>query len=109
MLRKSHLGDTAEIRTTPLDKRCDYRIFRGMMDPARTVIEICGGVDAVAAMTGRSKNRVRRWGYPKEQGGTGGLIPSDCQQLIMAAALTNGLPLLPSHFFRLPQTSEDAA
>lgn len=79
------------------------------MDPARTVIEICGGVDAVAAMTGRSKNRVRRWGYPKEQGGTGGLIPSDCQQLIMAAALTNGLPLLPSHFFRLPQTTEDAA
>lgn len=69
------------------------------MEPARTIIEICGGFDVVAEMAGRSGVRVRRWTYPKERGGTGGLIPAECQQAILTQARLRSLPLRPAHFF----------
>jgi hypothetical protein len=50
-------------------------------------------------MTGRSGVRVRRWTYPKERGGTGGLIPAECQQAILTQARLRLLPLTPAHFF----------
>lgn len=85
-----------------------------MLEPANSIIILCGGFAAVSDMTGRSEVRVRRWTYPKCRGGTGGLIPADCQQVLMAAARERGIPLRPSHFFPgyddiSPQTSEDAA
>lgn len=85
------------------------------MEPAQTIISICGGVSAVSKMVGRDETRVRRWTYPKERGGTGGLIPSDCQQSLLDAALVRGIPLSPRHFFLVrdsaapephPQSSE---
>ena len=84
------------------------------MEPARTVITICGGYAETARMSGRSEVRVRRWEYPKEKGGTGGLIPSDCQQTLLDAARAEGKPLRPEHFFTaepspIPPTTEDAA
>ncbi|MDX2287498.1 MAG: hypothetical protein NW217_01575 [Hyphomicrobiaceae bacterium] len=50
-------------------------------------------------MCRRSEVRVRRWEYPKEKGGTGGLIPSDCQQTLLDAARAEGKDLRPEHFF----------
>lgn len=50
-------------------------------------------------MTDRSEIRVRRWTYPKDRGGTGGLIPSDCQEPLLLAAIRRGIPLTPDHFF----------
>lgn len=70
-----------------------------MLEPAQTVISICGGYAETARMSGRSEVRVRRWGYSKERGGTGGLIPSDCQQTLLDAARAEGKALLPEHFF----------
>lgn len=78
------------------------------MTPASRVIQICGGVDAVMAMTGRSRSRVLRWTYPKERGGTGGLIPSDVQPVLINAARAKGIGLLPDHFFDLPAEGEAA-
>ncbi|WP_375263218.1 hypothetical protein [Palleronia sp.] len=69
------------------------------MEPAISIIKICGGFAAVAEMTGRDETRVRRWTYPKERGGTGGLIPAEQQQVIMAEARARGLPLSPENFF----------
>lgn len=69
------------------------------MEPAKTVIEICGGYAEVARITGRSEVRVRRWEYPKERGGTDGNIPAECQQLLMADARRTKKPLRPEHFF----------
>jgi len=69
------------------------------MEPAKNIIELCGGVDAVAGIVGRDVTRIRRWTYPKERGGTGGLIPSDCAQVLMSAAVILKLPLKPEHFF----------
>jgi hypothetical protein len=69
------------------------------MEPASTIISICGGVAAVAEMVGRDETRVRRWTYPKDRGGTGGLVPSDCQQPLLEAARAKGLALTPENFF----------
>ena len=57
-------------------------------------------------MTGRNETRVRRWTYPKGKGGSDGLIPSDCQQVLMDEARKRKLPLKPEHFF---PTNSDAA
>ncbi len=70
-----------------------------MMNPAERVIEICGGVTAVAHMVGRSEMPVRRWTYPKERGGTGGLIPSAMQTVLLERARAQGIDLRPEHFF----------
>lgn len=71
------------------------------MEPASTIIEICGGFRAVSKMTGRDETRVRRWTYPKEKGGTGGLIPAEIAQVLMSKAIATGIPLTPEHFFAL--------
>ena len=70
-----------------------------MMEPAKTVIQICGGAKAVAQMIERDETRVRRWGYPKERGGSEGLIPSDIQVRLLAEARRRGIDLRPEHFF----------
>lgn len=80
-----------------------------MLEPANTVITICGGFAATARMAARSEVRVRRWTYPKEKGGTGGLIPSDCQQVLLDVARSQGMDLRPEHFFTAPTPQEDAA
>jgi len=71
-----------------------------MLNPAHTVIDLCGGFSAVAAVTRRSEVRVRRWCYPKERGGTGGFIPPECQQLLLDWSRANDGVLRPEHFFR---------
>lgn len=78
------------------------------MEPASTIITKCGGIAAVAQITGRSEVRVRRWGYPKARGGTDGLIPSECQQMLMEHARKYKLDLRPDDFFPEP-SQEDAA
>lgn len=69
------------------------------MEPAKSIIELCGGFAAVADMTGRNIAQVYRWTYAKEKGGTGGLIPADVQLKLMEAARAKGIPLTPEHFF----------
>lgn len=71
-----------------------------MMEPAHTVITLCGGIKAVADMTNRDESRVRRWMYGKDRGGTDGLIPSDMQPVLLEAARQRGINLKPEHFFR---------
>jgi hypothetical protein len=87
-----------------LTKDCENRKYAFMMEPANTIIAICGGFQAVAEMTGRSEVRVRRWTYSKEKGGTDGLIPSDMAKLLLSEARARGIALTPEHFF-----PEDAA
>lgn len=80
-----------------------------MLEPAKTIIEICGGVRAVAVVSNRSEVRVRRWGYPVDKGGSGGLIPAEIQQVLMQAARQNGWPLRPEHFFPDPINAASAS
>ena len=69
-----------------------------MENPAKHVIDKCGGHKAVAEMTGTSLTNVYRWTYPKESGGTGGLIPAKYQAPLLTAAKKSGINLLASDF-----------
>jgi hypothetical protein len=68
------------------------------LNPAYTVIksfEKAGedGLTRVARIVGRSRDAVRRWTYPKESCGTGGGIPRKHYQALLAAAVSDGVPL----------------
>lgn len=69
------------------------------MNIAQRVIAKCGGVRATAQLTGKTISVVYRWTYDKSKGGTGGLIPADAQQTIMAAAGRGEVPVVPEDFF----------
>lgn len=66
---------------------------------ASTVIEKCGGHAAVAEILGINLSSVYRFTYPRERGGTGGLIPTRYQRTLLAAARERGLDLTPEDFF----------
>lgn len=73
------------------------------MNPAQKIIEKCGGHAKVAEMIGVHVSRVHRWTYPKDRGGTDGLIPTQQQQALLEAARSRGIALTPSDFFDLAE------
>ena len=62
--------------------------------PAEKVITLFGGVRPLARELGRNPSSVVRWRRPKEQGGTGGTVPSAMQGKVLALAKARGLPLV---------------
>jgi len=70
-----------------------------MQDIAARVIEKCGGHQAVAEITGVHISRVHRWTYPKDRGGTDGVIPTGHQQTLLSEAVKRGIDLSPEDFF----------
>jgi hypothetical protein len=74
------------------------------LDPARRVIVAFGdgsltkGVDAIAAITGRSRSRIYRWTYPESRGGTGGIIPIPQARRLLAEARRRKLTLTAADF-----------
>jgi hypothetical protein len=75
-----------------------------MTTPAERVIEKCGGEQAIAKMVGVDVSRVHRWRYPKERGGTDGVIPTKHQQAILDRAREAGIDLKPEDFFDQPSS-----
>lgn len=69
------------------------------LDPAKSVIEKCGGVAAVAKICARHTSSVQRWMYPKSKRGTGGLIPAPEAVKILRHAKKSRLKIKPSDFF----------
>jgi hypothetical protein len=73
--------------------------------PAERVITKCGkgsfsnGLKVLSRWTGKHITRIQRWNYPKSRGGTGGIIPTQEQQGILARALKEGIELSPEDFF----------
>lgn len=63
------------------------------LDPAKSIIAKIGGVDVVASVTGKHISRVYRWMYPKERGGTGGLIPQVEAIKLLSHARSNSIDL----------------
>ena len=70
-----------------------------MLEPAKTVIELCGGLEKVAQITERRTLTVRRWGYTKAKGGSDGFVPSSIAQQLLDHSRANGGKLRPHHFF----------
>jgi hypothetical protein len=57
------------------------------------------GIDAVATITGVNKTRVYRWMYPREKGGTDGLIPNKHAIKLIAHAREQRLAIDLEDFF----------
>jgi hypothetical protein len=70
-----------------------------MQNPAAQVIEKCGGPQVVAEILGVDVSRVHRWTYPKERGGSDGIIPTRHQQRLLDEARSRGIELEPADFF----------
>lgn len=70
-----------------------------MSNAATNVIRKCGGPQAVSAMAGVNVSNVHRWTYPKERGGTGGVVPAKHQQTLLRKAREAGIALEPGDFF----------
>lgn len=79
------------------------------LDPAKSVIEKFGGPQRVADITGRHVSRVHRWAYPRERGGTGGVIPHDEAEKLLEFARQNGIAVGAEDFFARPPKGEVAA
>ena len=69
-----------------------------MNEPAKSIIEAFGGVDAVAKIVGRNRASVFRWTYPKDKGGTSGLIPTECQSVLYNHAVKHKMDLKAEDF-----------
>ena len=101
-MRYSQLRAIAKSANTLLRKHCECRNVGGMSTAASRIIEKCGGVVMVAELVGVDVSRVYRWTYPRDRGGTGGVIPAKHQQRLMARAREHGIDLMPADFFDLP-------
>jgi hypothetical protein len=77
------------------------------LDPARSIIASLGGPDAVRGITGRHLSRIYRWMYPKEAGGSGGLIPLTEARKLIDAARERGVPLTADDFLPREAPSSD--
>lgn len=77
------------------------------LNPAKAIIAKIG-IDKTAELTGKHVSRVYRWMYPKERGGTGGLIPQADQPVILQYAISNGIELSHADFFPAPTPKENA-
>lgn len=71
-----------------------------MSNAATNVILKCGGPQAVSAMAGVDVSNVHRWTYPKERGGTDGVVPAKHQQTLLKKAREAGIELSPDDFFK---------
>lgn len=63
------------------------------MTPAKKIIEKFGGPKQVAEIIGVSVTQVYRFTYPRDKGGTGGLIPADHMRTLRTEAEKRGLVL----------------
>ena len=63
------------------------------------MIRKCGGAQAVADWCGIDVSNVHRWTYPKDRGGSEGVIPARHQQIILEKARKAGVAVGPSDFF----------
>ncbi len=68
------------------------------MEPASSIIKKLGGEAVVAEITGRAYTAPYRWQYPRERGGTGGLVPQRHHRTLLDYARAKGIPLKPDDF-----------
>jgi len=74
------------------------------LEPAKSIIAKIG-IDKVSEITGKHVSRVYRWMYPKERGGTGGMIPQNDAPALLAYAKANHIELSPADFFAIPENA----
>lgn len=68
------------------------------MNPASQIIQKLGGEAKVRELTGASITAPYRWQYPKDKGGTGGLIPQRHHRTLLNYAQDNAIDLSAEDF-----------
>jgi hypothetical protein len=82
---------------TPLGARFIVPDIKGTaLNPSQYVIYIFGGVRATARLLDRSPSAVSKWRKSREEGGTGGQIPTLLQKKILEVALQHNWPINPN-------------
>lgn len=69
------------------------RKFDKPSTPAEKAISAFGGVRALGRAIGRNGSSISRWTKPREDGGTGGRVPTSIQAELLAEARRQGLDL----------------
>lgn len=64
--------------------------------PADLVIERFGGVCALARLLLKNPSTISRWRKSRDEGGTGGLVPSQSQPRLLELAAERGIRLTPT-------------
>lgn len=77
------------------------------MEPAKRIIKALGGPTEVSRIAGVHRTRVSNWMRPKEDGGTGGIIPFKHAPALLQAAKDRDVALSADDF--LPKQAETAA
>lgn len=80
-----------------------------MQNTASKIIKKCGGHENVAKWLNVAPVTVYRWTYPKTKGGTGGRIPQDRIEVLIAAASERNIKLRISDFFAKPASAPTEA
>lgn len=70
------------------------------MTPAEVVIDVFGGVRATARVAQVNPSTVCRWLKRREDGGTGGMVPSEHMEQLLAAAQAMRKVLTAEHLIR---------
>lgn len=66
------------------------------LTPVQVVIQAFGGVRKTAKALGKTPQCICMWQTPRGKGGTGGLVPAQVQQQILAIALERNLDISPA-------------
>lgn len=74
-------------------------------EPANSIIEKLGGINAIAPVVKVAPQTVLRWRRPKSAGGTGGTIPIWHVSALMAFAKEKGVDLTADEFIPRHNTS----
>lgn len=82
-------------------------MFEKNLEPATSILAKIGGANVAAGITGKHVSRVYRWCYPREKGGTGGVVPHDDATKLLAHAKANGIALSAEDFFVLAEAPAD--
>lgn len=68
------------------------------MEPAHSIIHRLGGEAVVATITGTASTAPYRWQYPRDKGGTNGVIPQRHHLALLDYANANSIALTASDF-----------
>ena len=82
-------------------------LLAAMANPAENVIRKSGGAQTVADWCEVDVSNVHRWTYPKDRGGSDGVIPGWHQKVILAKARKAGKDVQPSDFFDVDALGEN--
>lgn len=79
------------------------------MEPARRIVDLLGGPNAVANIVGVHRTRVSNWTRAKDAGGTGGMVPFKHVPAMIAAAKDRGIELSADDFLPPVTAQEEEA